>query len=45
MPVFLPLAAKTFGGWHEVAEAQVRKLAVSLALHNGQEEGEAISHT
>ena len=45
MPVFLPLAAKTFGGWHEVAEAQVRKLAVSLAQHNGQEEGEAISHT
>ena len=45
MPVFLPLAAETFGGWHEVAVAQVRKLAVSLAQHNGQEEGEAISHT
>ena len=45
MPVFLPLAAKTFGGWHEVAEARVKKLAVFLAQHNGQEEGEAISHT
>ena len=43
--IFLPLAAETFGGWHEVAEAQVRKLAAALARHNGQEEGEAISHT
>ena len=43
--IFLPLAAETFGGWHEVAEAQVKKLASALARHNGQEEGEAISHT
>ena len=43
--VFLPLAAETFGGWHEVAAAQVKKLASALARHNGQEEGEAISHT
>ena len=42
---FLPLAAETFGGWHEVAVDQVRKLAGALARHNGQEEGEAISHT
>ena len=42
---FLPLAAETFGGWHEVAVVQVTKLAVALARHNGQEEGEAISHT
>ena len=42
---FLPLAAETFGGWHEVAEAQVKKLAVALARHNGREEGEVISHT
>ena len=41
--VFLPLAAELFGGWHEVAEAQVRKLAEALARHNGQEEGEAKS--
>ena len=32
--VFLPLAAELFGGWHEVAEAQVRKLAAALARHN-----------
>ena len=37
--IFLPLATETFGGWHEVAEAQVRKLAAALARHNGQEEG------
>ena len=41
--IFLPLATETFGGWHEVAEAQVRKLAEALARHNGQEEGEAKS--
>ena len=35
----------TFGGWHEVAEAQVKKIASALAQHNGQEEGEALSHT
>ena len=43
--VFLPMAVETFGGWHEVAEQQVKKLASALARHNGQEEGEAISHT
>ena len=43
--VFLPLAAETFGGWHEVAVLQMKKLASALARHNGQEEGEAISHT
>ena len=43
--VFLPLAGETFGGWHEVAVLQVNKLASALARHNGQEEGEAISHT
>ena len=42
---FLPLAAETFGGWYEVAVVQVTKLAVAFARHNGQEEGEAISHT
>ena len=43
--VLLPLAMETFGGWHEVAEQQVKKLASALAWHNGQEEGEAIGHT
>ena len=43
--VFLPLAAETFGGWHDVAVAQVKKLASALARHSGQEEGEALSHT
>ena len=42
--VFLPLAAETFGGWHEVAVLQVKKLASALARHNGQDEGEAAGH-
>ena len=42
--VFLPLAAETFGGWHEVAVVQVKKLASALARHNGQEEGEVAGH-
>ena len=42
---FLPLAVETFGGWHEVAVDQVKKLAVALARQNGQEESEAIRHT
>lgn len=41
---FLPLAAETFGGWHEVAVVQVKKLASALARHNGQEEGEVAGH-
>ena len=41
---FLPLAAETFGGWHSVADREVRKLGSALARHTGQEEGEAISH-
>ena len=41
---FLPLAAETFGGWHSVADREVRKLGSVLARHTGQEEGEATSH-
>ena len=36
--------AETFGGWHGVAEEQVKKLGSALARHTGQCEGEAISH-
>ena len=42
--VFFPLVAETFGGWHGVAEEQVKKLGSALARHTGQVEGEAISH-
>ena len=41
---FLPMVAESFGGWHNVAEREVKKLGAALARHTGQEEGEAISH-
>ena len=40
---FVPLAVETLGGWHPIAEAQVKKLGSALALHSGQPEGETIS--
>ena len=40
--MFLPLAAESVGGWHEVAEKEIRKLGSVLARHTGQLEGEAI---
>ena len=41
---FLPMAAESLGGWHGIAEREVRKLGAALARHTGQEEGEAIGH-
>ena len=41
---FLPLVAESFGGWHNLANREVRKLGSALSRHTGQEEGEAISH-
>ena len=41
---FLPMAVESFGGWHEVAEREVRKLGAALARHTVQEESEAIGH-
>ena len=32
------------GGWHAMAEREVKKLGSSLARHTGQLEGEVISH-
>ena len=40
---FVPLTVEALGGWHPSAEAQVKKLGSSLALHSGQEEEETIS--
>ena len=40
---FVPLAVEALGGWHPSAEAQIRKLGSSLALHSGQDEGETIT--
>ena len=42
---FSPWLQRLLGAGIEVAEAQVRKLAAALARRNGQEKGEAISHT
>ena len=41
---FLPMAAESLGGWHGVAEAEVKKLGAALARNSGQEEGEAARH-
>ena len=41
---FLPLAAESLGGWHQVAEREVKKLAAALARNTGQPEGEAAAH-
>ena len=41
---FLPMAAESFGGWHSVAEQEVRKLGTALARHTRQEEEEAVRH-
>ena len=41
---FIPMVAKSLGGWHKVALEQLRKLGFALARHLGQEEGETISH-
>ena len=38
---FLPLAAESLGGWHEVAVEQIKKLAAALSRQTGQEEQEA----
>ena len=38
---FLPMAVESFGGWHEVAEREVKKLGAALAGHTGQEKSEA----
>ena len=38
---FLPMAVESFGGWHEMAEREVRKLGAALAGHTGQEKSEA----
>ena len=39
---FVPLVVETLGGWHPIAEAQIKKLGSALALHTGQQEGETI---
>ena len=41
---FLPMAAESFGGWHGVAEAEVKKLGAALARNTGPEEEEAGRH-
>ena len=37
---FLPLAVEALGGWHPVAETQIKKLGSCLALHSGQDQSE-----
>ena len=42
--VFIPLPAETFGGWHNGAVQQMKKLAGALARWTGQEEAEDAKH-
>ena len=42
---FIPLVVETLGGWHSVAEKEVKKLASAKARHGGQEEEEALRHS
>ena len=42
--VFTPLAVETLGGWHEVAQAELKKLGAALARQTGQEDSVATSH-
>ena len=41
---FIPIAVESFGGWHQTAVSQVKKLAACLARQKGQEEQEAARH-
>ena len=43
--VFLPIVVESLGGWHGVAEREVKKLSAARARHGGQEEDEASRHT
>ena len=38
---FIPLAAESLGGWHQIAVGEVKKLAAALARQQGDEELEA----
>ena len=38
---FIPLAAESLGGWHQVAVMEVKKLGAALARQQGDEEKEA----
>ena len=42
--MFIPVAAETLGGLHEVAVDQVKQLGAALSRQTGQEEGEATRH-
>ena len=41
---FILLSAESLGGWHKVAEIEVRKLSAALARQQGAEEKEAPLH-
>ena len=42
---FLPLAVESFGGWHQGAVREVKKLTAALARHSGQDEETAGRHS
>ena len=42
--MFIPVAAETLGGLHDVAVDQVKRLGAALSRQTGQEEGEVTRH-
>ena len=42
--MFVPLALESFGGWHEAAIREVKKLGGALARHTGVEESQSVRH-
>ena len=41
---FIPIAADTLGGWHQMAIKQIKKLGAVLARHRGEDEQVEIRH-
>ena len=41
---FITMAAESLGGWHKVAEQEIKKLSAALARQQGAEEKETSSH-
>ena len=42
---FLPLVVESLGGWHGVAEREVKKITAAMARNTGQEEAQACRHS
>ena len=41
---YLPIVSESLGGFHKVAEHEIKKLTAAKARHTGQDEAEAMRH-